>query len=112
MATIQIMQGDSRAIFLNFTVNGAALTPDMIDDLEVMIGDDLRLAYSEDTVKYDASRSKWYIWPTQEQTFALDEGTYKPEIRSRFHNQNTTNVKGFIIDDKIKVIGARSREVL
>ena len=112
MATIQIMQGDSRAIFINFTVNGSTLTPDMIDDLEVMVGEELRFAYSEDTVKYDASRNRWYIWPTQDQTFNLDEGSHKVEVRVKFHNQNTTNVKGYTIDDKVKVKGAQSREVL
>ena len=112
MATIQIMQGDSRAIFLNFTVNGSALTPDMIDDLEVMVGEALRFAYAEDTVRYDVLRGKWYIWPTQEETFGLEEGSHKVEVRVRFRNQNTTNVKGYTIDDKIKVKGAQSREVL
>ena len=112
MATIQIMQGDSRAIFINFTVNGSTLTPDMLDELEIFIGEELRLAYTEGSVNFDTSRNKWYIWPTQEQTFNLDEGSHKVEVRVKFHNQNTTNVKGYTIDDKVKVKGSQSREVL
>ena len=110
--TVEIMQGDSYAIFMDLTQDGNILTPSMIDELEVQIGENLRLSYQEDTVKFDEQSSRWYIWPTQEQTFALEEGSHKVEIRVRYHNQNTTNVQGYTLSDKIKVKGAVSREVL
>lgn len=109
---VEIMQGDSYAIFMDLTQDGNQLTPSMIDDLEVYVGESLRLSYLEDSVKYDSSSGRWYIWPTQEQTFALEEGSNKVEIRVRYHNQNTTNVQGYTLTDKIKVKGAVSREVL
>lgn len=109
---VTIMQGDSRAIFLNLTQNGSPLTPDLIDDLEVSIGDILQFAFAEDRVKFDAGTSRWCIWPTQDETFSLDEGSYKVEIRVKYHNMNTTNVQGYTLNDKIKVKPALSREVL
>jgi len=109
---VTIMQGDSYAIFMNLTQNGFVLTPDMINDLEVCVGANLRLSYSDDSVWFDDSTQRWYIWPTQEQTFGLEPGIHKVEIRVKYRNQNTTNVKGYVIIDKIKVNSAVSREVL
>jgi hypothetical protein len=34
------------------------------------------------------------------------------EIRAKYKNENTTNVKGYVIVDRIKVKSAQSREVL
>lgn len=110
--TVEIRQGDSYAIFINLVQDGYFLTPDMIDDLEIMVGESLRFSYVEDTVKYDPESSRWYIWPTQDETFNLEEGTHKVEVRVKYHNENTTNVKGYTIDDRVKVYGAASREVL
>lgn len=111
--TATIMQGDSYPIFLNLKQNGGmVLTPNVLDDLEIYIGEDLRMSYADGSVKYDESSKRWYIWPTQEQTFSLEEGSYKVEIRVKYHNNNTVNVKGQTIFDRIKVKGAASREVL
>lgn len=109
---VTIKQGDSFPIFLDLKQDGAALTPAMVDDLEISIGEEKRYAYTEGTVKYDASSIRWYIWPTQEDTFGMEEGSHKVECRIKYKNQNTTNVNGFVLDDKIKVLGAFSREVL
>ena len=109
---ITIMQGDSYPIFLNLTQDGMVLSPDLLSDLEVYVGENLRLSYVEGTVMFDTSSKRWYIWPTQEQTFALEEGGNKVEIRAKYKNENTTNVKGYVIVDRIKVKSAQSREVL
>ena len=109
---ITIMQGDSYPIFLNLTQDGMVLSPDLLSDLEVYVGENLRLTYVEGTVMFDPSSNRWYIWPTQEQTFALEEGGNKVEARPKYKNENKTYVKGFKFTDKIKVIGAKSREVL
>lgn len=110
--TVDIRQGDSYAIFINLVQDGSFLTPDMIDDLEIMFGEHLRFSYLENTVKYDPESSRWYVWPTQEDTFGLEEGSHKVEVRVKYHNENTTNVKGYTIEDKVKVYSAASREVL
>lgn len=109
---VTIKQGDSCGIFLNLKQNGTVLLPEMVDDIEVYIGEDLRLTAVEGEVKYDSNSKRWYIWPTQEQTFALEEGTHKVEIRVKYKNQATTNVKGYDLIDRIKVRGSASKEVL
>lgn len=108
---ITIKQGDSYPIFMKLTVNGSVLSSDLVDDLEIYVGEDLRLSYADGDAKFDESSNRWYIWPTQEQTFALEEGIHKVDIRPKFKNPNI-NVKGFTLEDKIKVKAATSREVL
>ena len=109
---VVIKQGDSRAIFFDMKVNGATLTPDMIENLEIYIGQELRLTYQEGGVKFDSNSQRWYIWPTQEQTFKLEEGNHPVEIRRKYKNTDMDNVIGHDLDEKIKVKGSTSREVL
>lgn len=109
---VTIMQGDSYPIFINLTQDGSVLTPDLLDDLEIYVGEDLRLSYADGTAKFDESSKRWYIWPTQEETFNLEEGSHKVEVRAKYKNTNTVNVKGHTIIDRIKVKSATSREVL
>lgn len=109
---ITIMQGDSYPIFLNLTQDGMILSPDLLSDLEVYVGENLRLSYADGTVMFDTSTKRWYIWPTQEQTFALEEGGNKVEVRPKYKNESKTYVKGYKFVDRIKVLGAQSREVL
>lgn len=109
---VEIKQGDSYAIFMNLTQDGLTLMPSMVDDIEIYIGENLRLAIKENSVFFDEDSKVWYIWPTQEQTFALEPGTHMVDIRVKYWNQNKTNVKGYTLSDKIKVLAANSREVL
>lgn len=110
--TITIKQGDSCGIFLNLKQNDQPLLPSMVDDLEVYIGETLRLTAVEGTVKFDTSSSRWFIWPTQEQTFALEEGAHKVEIRAKYKSGVRESVKGYDLPDKIKVRASQSRNVL
>lgn len=109
---VTIMQGDSCAIFINLTQDGFVLIPSMVDELEVYVGEGLRFSYMEGSVLFDSASQRWYIWPTQEQTFELEAGSHKIEVRVKYKNQNATNVKGHTLTDKIKVSSAVSREVL
>lgn len=109
---ITIMQGDSFPIFLKLTQNDVPLSEDMLDELEVYAGENLRFSYAEGSVKYDKNSKRWYIWPTQEQTFGMEEGSHKVEIRVKYKNQNAINVKGHTMIDRIKVKSSMSREVL
>ena len=108
---VTIKQGDSVAIFFNLAVNGKTLTPDMVEDLEIYVGDVLGYYYKTGGVKFDTVNQRWYIWPSQEETFGLDEGSYKVEVRPKYRDNNVT-VKGFELNDKIKVKASSSREVL
>lgn len=110
---VEIKQGDSYAIFLGLTQDGAILIPSMVDDIEICVGEGgLRFTYKETTVMFDDPSKQWLIWPTQEQTFAMEPGTHAVEIRVKYWNQNRTNVKGYTLTDKIKVLASNSREVL
>ena len=109
---VTIKQGDSRIIWFNLKVNGEILTPDMIEELEIYIGDNLRLTFGEGEIKFDSVSNRWYIWPTQEQTFALDVGSHKVEIRRKYKNATIDNVLGYDLPEKIKVKASTSQEVL
>lgn len=109
---VVIKQGDSRDIYFAMKVNGSPLTPDMLEDLEICIGEELRLTYQNGGVKFDSNSQRWYIWLSQKQTFSLEEGNYKVEIRRKYKNTPRDNVIGNELTEKIKVIGSLSQEVL
>lgn len=109
---IKIKQGDSCGVYLNLKQNGNKLLPEYVDDIEVCVEGNLRLTAVEGTVKFDSASKRWYIWPTQEQTFGLEEGIHKVEIRVKYKNNANTNVKGYDLADRIKVLGSMSKEVL
>lgn len=109
---LTIKQGDSYGILLNLSQDGQVLVPDMVNDIEVCIGETLRYSAVDGGVKFDTNTNKWYIWPTQDETFSLEEGTHKVEIRVKYKNNTKTNVKGYDLLDKVKVRGSVSREVL
>lgn len=106
---ITIMQGDSYPLFLNLHQDGKLLTPSMVEDMEVCVGDVLRFTKSEGTLGYDEAKKMWYFWPTQEDTFLM-EGMYDVYVRPKYPN-TPPQVYGYKVD-KIKVIYTESREVL
>lgn len=112
MATVEIKQGDSYAIFVNLAQDGKVLTPSMVDDLEVSVGEALRFCYLDGSLHFDTQTNHWYIWPTQEQTFSMEEGSYKVEVRAKYKNQEESDVRGYDLEDRIKVRRSASREVL
>ena len=89
---IKITQGESYPIFINIKQDGVQLTPDMIQDLKICVGN-LHYTYLGGGVMYDASRLSWYINPTQQETLSLDKG--KNEICAHVKYQDGT----VIIDD-------------
>jgi hypothetical protein len=106
------MQGDSFPIFTNLKFDGVPIAPELIDDLEISPASELLYSYSKGTLKYDETGKRWYIWPTQEETFSMKEGAHDVEVRVKFKNGDSSSVKGTILGDKIIVTPARSREVL
>ena len=107
---ISIMRGDSYPILVDLKQDGISVTPDIISDIEVCVGDDLRFTYSEKTLAYDTVKKQWYFWPTQEETFALQEGSYDVYIRIKYPNK-PSQVYGFRID-RIRVSETLSEEVI
>ena len=90
-----IMQGDSYPIYMELTQDGAPLTPDMVAELEVCVGDKLRKLYSSQQVLFDESSDRWYIHPAQEETLGLEANTnYDVFVRIRYKGTIPEEVLG------------------
>lgn len=111
MATVKIMQGDSYAIPIELKQDGMLLTPEMVEDLEVCVGENLRKIYSGGGVGYDASRQQWYIRPTQQETMAMEVDSHDVIVRVKYLNLPDGDVVGAKIGS-ISVLEGRSEEVL
>lgn len=93
MASIKMMQGDSYVVPIDLTLNGQKLTPDIADDVEICIGEVMRMTFSGGTVGYDLATERWYIRPTQAETIALEPDTYNAVARIKIGD----DVKGINI---------------
>lgn len=108
---MKIMQGDSYAIPINLTQGGYALTPDMIDEVEITVGEAMTKKYTAGGVGYSADLELWYIRPTQEETLAMEaEESYQVIARVKYKN-NPADVKG-ILCGSITVEATNSTEVI
>lgn len=106
-----IMQGDSYPIFIELTHNKSTLTPDMVEEIEIYVGDTLRKLYSEGGVLFDEASSRWYIHPTQKETLALEEGSLAVTVRIRYSGFNYEDVVGMTVG-RITVIDGVSEAVI
>jgi hypothetical protein len=111
MAAVVIMQGDSYPVLIDIEQDGVALTPDMIDDVEVCVGTELRKTYSAGEVGYDIDSGRWFIRPTQQETLNLDEDAYQVIVRVKYKNQPWPDVVGALAG-RIMIRGSNSKEVL
>ena len=108
---MKIMQGDSYPLYIRLTIDGEVLTPDLILELEVCIGDVLRKLHSKDEVKFDYDSNCWYIWPTQEETLAMDVGQYSVVVRIKYLNDTLNQVQGQQIG-RLSVVDSISEEAI
>lgn len=72
---LNVMHGDSYAIPFKVTADGAPVTPDMVEELEVSIGSEIQRYLSKDELFFDESSNTWYFRLTQEETFAAGDVT-------------------------------------
>ncbi len=107
---MKMMQGDSYPVFIDLKQDGVTLTPDMIDDLEVCVGENLRKTYSGGGVAFDTGTQMWYIRPTQQETLDLPEDSYTVIVRVKYKNQ-PADVKGISVG-RITIRDTHSEEVL
>lgn len=113
MASVKMMQGDSYAVFVALQIKntGSVITPDMVSDVEIFVGESIRKLYSAGEVKYDDTMLQWYFIPTQEETFGLEPDGYPVQARVKFRNGGYSVIKG--IDVGTLMIGdANSEEVI
>lgn len=86
---MKITQGESYPIFFNIKQDGMSLTPDMISDLEIHIGEMFQKSYQGGGVFYAADRGKWYIFPTTAETKAWEEGNHVVCAHFTYQNGET-----------------------
>lgn len=113
MATVRMMQGDSYAVFVNLklTETGEPLTPEMVADVEICVGETLRKTHTAGEVQYDPAEREWYFIPSQEETFALDPESYEVQARIKLPNGQYSTVKGIKVGT-IVILDANSEEVI
>lgn len=111
MATVRMMQGDSYALLINLTHMDGVITPDLVADVEISIGDSIRKTYSGGEVLFDSIEQQWYIKPTQEETLALEPGGYEAMARIKFSDAADADVKGIKIGQVI-ITDSLSEEVI
>jgi hypothetical protein len=113
MAAIRIMQGDSYPVFvaLNMKDTGDVITPDLVSDVEISVGESLRKTYSAGETLYDSKEREWYFIPTQEETLAMEPGGYEVQARVKFPNGSYSPVKGIKVGTII-ILDANSSEVI
>lgn len=113
MATVKIMQGDSYAVFVELRMKQTAepITPDMVSDVEITVGEALRKSYSGGTVFYDDDQDLWYFIPSQAETFSLEPESYEVQTRVKFRNGQHSTVRGLNVGS-IMILDAMSEEVI
>ena len=113
MATVKMMQGDSFAVFFAIRMKdtGDLITPSMVSEVEVSVGDSIRKTYTSGEVSYDATQRQWYFVPSQEDTFSLDSDGYEVQARVKFRNEQYSSVRGINLG-YIMILDAHSEEVI
>lgn len=111
MATIKMMQGDSYVVFINLTIQKQPLLPEMVDDVEICVGESLRKTYSGNGVWFDSVSRMWYIRPSQEETLAMEEAMYEVTARVKFTDGDSTDVVGIKVG-RILIQDGSSEEVI
>ena len=96
---------------LKLKETGEPLTPEMVADVEICVGETLRKTHAAGEVQYDAAEREWYFIPSQEETFALDPDSYEVQARIKLPNGQYSTVKGIKVGT-IDILDANSEEVI
>lgn len=83
---IKIMQGDSYPIPFELTQAGYALTPEMVKDVRLTVGEVLSYSLSAGKVFFNYSDQKWYFRPSQAETLNLDVERYQVMAKVKYRN--------------------------
>lgn len=108
---MKIMQGDSYPLYFRLKLDGSILTPDMVSEMEICVGECMRKLYTKGEVVYEENAGRWYIWPTQAETLSLTPGPYHVVVRIKFKNANMKEVHGRAIG-KLFIADTFSKEVI
>ena len=108
---MKIMQGDSYPIYIELVQDCERLTPEMVADMEVCVGDVLRKLYTKGEVLFEEETNRWYIYPTQNETMELPVGEHPVIARIRYKNIGNDEVVGVNLGT-ISVNDSTSEEVI
>ena len=82
---ITIKQGESYPIYITLKQDGMILTPDLIQDLKICIGD-FHKTYRSGGVRFDEQAQQWWIHPSQEDTLSMQAGSEKICAHVKYHS--------------------------
>lgn len=99
MASIKIMQGDEYDIYIKLRQDGVTLAPEIVEDVEVCVGTDIRKTYKSGSVAFDNQEKKWYIRLTQQETFSMEEGQHQVFARVKYNGTPLSDVVGIKLDN-------------
>jgi hypothetical protein len=103
---MKILQGDSYPIPVEITQDDVPVTPELVEEVEITIGDRVRKTYTGGDVFYEDEM--WYFLLSQEDTFSLSGGY---EVLLRLKYPGSGNVVGTKIG-KLSVEKAQRKEVI
>ena len=66
---MKIMQGDSYPIPVDIMQDGVVVTPEMVEDVEITVGTEIRKLYSAGDITFE--NNTWYFLLKQQETFSM-----------------------------------------
>ena len=66
---MKIMQGDSYPIPVDIMQDGVVVTPEMVEDMEITVGAEIRKLYSAGDITFE--NNTWYFLLKQQDTFSM-----------------------------------------
>ena len=111
MGVFVMAQGDSYPIPIDLEQDGTDLTPDMIAEVEVCVGESRRYLASQGTVTYDPQLPGWYIRPSQQETISMKPGAHKVTVRVKYLNTPEADVKADFAG-KLVILKTNCKEVI
>lgn len=103
---MKIFQGDSYPIPVEIRQDGVPVTSELVEEIEITIGSDIRKTYTGGGVFYEDEM--WYFLLSQEDTFSLSGGY---DVLLRLKHPGSGNVVGTKIG-KLSVEKADRKEVI
>lgn len=102
-----IMQGDEYGIPFQVTTEDGIGTPDMFDDVEIMI-DDVRKSLKKGEITFDENTQEFIFPLKQSDSFSFCNGFHTAQIRCKFKNGDVIGVP----IGEITIHKSNSKEVL
>ena len=91
---MRIMRGDAYAVPVELTQAGYVLKPEMVDDVEITVGEILSRKYSSGEVLFNETDQRWYFRLTQQETLGMEaDEEYQVIARVKYTN-DSADVKG------------------